>query len=117
MRGGRFVTHCFRFGLDLRHCGIGLAFLIDFAEIHLQLRQRGMTCEDGRMRSFRAHGLRKAALTHAAHAECTGPELMALSVGRTKTKRAEGRNSIGHWPRSSNPAPPLATVKMLGPPS
>ncbi len=36
-------------------------------------------CEDGRVRSFRAHGLRKAALTRAAHAGCTGPELMALS--------------------------------------
>jgi integrase/recombinase XerD len=36
-------------------------------------------CDDGRVRSFRAHGLRKAALTRAAHAGCTGLELMALS--------------------------------------
>jgi integrase len=36
-------------------------------------------CEDGKVRSYRAHGLRKAALTRAAHAGCTGPELMALS--------------------------------------
>jgi integrase len=36
-------------------------------------------CDDGRVRSFRAHGLRKSALTRAAHAGCTGPELMALS--------------------------------------
>jgi integrase len=36
-------------------------------------------CDDGRVRSYRAHGLRKAALTRAAHAGCTGPELMALS--------------------------------------
>ena len=34
-------------------------------------------CDDGRVRSFRGHGLRKAALTRAAHAGCTGPELMA----------------------------------------
>lgn len=36
-------------------------------------------CDDGRVRNYRAHGLRKAALTRAAHAGCTGPELMALS--------------------------------------
>lgn len=36
-------------------------------------------CDDGRTRNYRAHGLRKAALTRAAHAGCTGPELMALS--------------------------------------
>jgi integrase len=36
-------------------------------------------CDDGRVRSFRAHGLRKAALTRASHAGCTAPELMALS--------------------------------------
>jgi integrase/recombinase XerD len=35
--------------------------------------------DDGRVRNYRAHGLRKAALTRAAHAGCTGPELMALS--------------------------------------
>jgi integrase/recombinase XerD len=36
-------------------------------------------CEDGKVRSYRAHGLRKAALTRAAHAGCTAPELMGLS--------------------------------------
>jgi integrase/recombinase XerD len=36
-------------------------------------------CDDGRVRNYRAHGLRKAALTRAAHAGCTGTELMALS--------------------------------------
>jgi integrase/recombinase XerD len=40
---------------------------------------RPVLCDDGRVRSFRAHGLRKAALTQAAHAGCTAPELMALS--------------------------------------
>jgi len=40
---------------------------------------QSVCCDDGRVRSFRAHGLRKAALTRAAHAGCTGPELMALS--------------------------------------
>ena len=35
-------------------------------------------CEDGRVRNYRAHGLRKAALRAAAHAGCTLHELMAL---------------------------------------
>ena len=35
-------------------------------------------CDDGRVRSFRAHGLRRAALTEAAHAGATMSELMAL---------------------------------------
>lgn len=36
-------------------------------------------CDDGRTRSYRAHGLRKAALRTLAHAGATGVELMAVS--------------------------------------
>jgi integrase/recombinase XerD len=36
-------------------------------------------CQDGRMRNYRAHGLRKAALTALAQSGCTGSELMAVS--------------------------------------
>jgi integrase/recombinase XerD len=36
-------------------------------------------CDDGRVRSYRAHGLRKAACKALAHAGCTGPEIMAVS--------------------------------------
>jgi integrase/recombinase XerD len=36
-------------------------------------------CEDGKVRSYRAHGLRKAACKALAHAGCTGPEIMAVS--------------------------------------
>lgn len=36
-------------------------------------------CKDGRVRSYRAHGLRKAALTALAHAGATGPELLSIS--------------------------------------
>lgn len=36
-------------------------------------------CDDGRVRSYRAHGLRKAACVALAHAGCTGPEIMAVS--------------------------------------
>lgn len=36
-------------------------------------------CDDGKVRSYRAHGLRKAALRALAHAGCTGSELMQVS--------------------------------------
>jgi integrase/recombinase XerD len=36
-------------------------------------------CDDGRIRSFRAHGLRKAALRALAHAGCSGSEMMNVS--------------------------------------
>jgi integrase len=36
-------------------------------------------CDDGKVRSYRAHGLRKAACKALAHAGCTGPEIMAVS--------------------------------------
>jgi integrase/recombinase XerD len=36
-------------------------------------------CEDGKVRNYRAHGLRKAALRALAHARATLPELMAVS--------------------------------------
>jgi integrase len=35
--------------------------------------------DDGRVRNYRAHGLRKAALRALAHAGATGVELMAIS--------------------------------------
>lgn len=36
-------------------------------------------CDDGRIRNYRAHGLRKAALRALAHAGATGVELMSVS--------------------------------------
>jgi integrase/recombinase XerD len=45
-------------------------------------RQAGLepqNCDDGKIRSFRAHGLRKAALKQLAHAGCTASELQAIS--------------------------------------
>jgi integrase len=36
-------------------------------------------CDDGKIRSYRAHGLRKAALVAYAHAGATDRELMELS--------------------------------------
>lgn len=38
-----------------------------------------VVCDDGKVRNYRAHGLRKAACRQLAHAGCTGPEIMAVS--------------------------------------
>lgn len=38
-----------------------------------------MVCEDGQVRNYRAHGLRKAACKQLAHAGCTASEIMAVS--------------------------------------
>ena len=43
-------------------------------------------CDDGKMRNYRAHGLRKAACMQLAHAGCTAPEIMAVSGHATLTE-------------------------------
>jgi len=55
------------------------AFGNKFADWCKQAGIKPVMCADGRMRSYRAHGLRKAACTALAHAGCTGPEIMAVS--------------------------------------
>jgi len=40
---------------------------------------QSVLCDDGRVRNYRAHGLRKSALRSLAHAGATGVELMAVS--------------------------------------
>lgn len=45
-------------------------------------------CDDGRVRNYRAHGLRKAALRALAHAGCTGVELMHVS-GHSSLKQLQ----------------------------
>jgi integrase/recombinase XerD len=55
------------------------AFGNKFADWCRQAGLQRVECEDGRVRSYRAHGLRKAACVALAHAGCTGPEIMAVS--------------------------------------
>ena len=55
------------------------AFGNKFADWCTQAGLEPVMCADGRMRSYRAHGLRKAACKALAHAGCTGPEIMAVS--------------------------------------
>jgi integrase/recombinase XerD len=55
------------------------AFGNKFADWCKQSGLEPVLCDDGRVRSYRAHGLRKAACKALAHAGCTGPEIMAVS--------------------------------------
>ncbi|HXZ46849.1 MAG TPA: hypothetical protein VEH02_09010, partial [Pseudolabrys sp.] len=45
-------------------------------------------CEDGRVRNYRAHGLRKASLRALAHAGCTAVEMMHVS-GHSSMKQLQ----------------------------
>jgi integrase len=55
------------------------AFGNKFADWCLAAGLKPVLCDDGKMRSYRAHGLRKAALVAYAHAGATDRELMELS--------------------------------------
>ena len=55
------------------------AFGNRFADWCKQAGLEPVLCPDGRMRTYRIHGLRKAACTALAHAGCTGPQIMAIS--------------------------------------
>jgi integrase/recombinase XerD len=55
------------------------AFGNKFADWCKDAGLKPVLCADGRVRSYRAHGLRKAACKALAHAGCTGPEIMAVS--------------------------------------
>ena len=55
-------------------------------------------CADGRVRSFRAHGLRKAAAVAMAHAGCTEQEMMSVggwsSAAQLQVYLAEARQEL-----------------------
>ncbi|MGV7216051.1 tyrosine-type recombinase/integrase [Bradyrhizobium sp. UFLA05-112] len=55
------------------------AFGNKFADWCTDAGLRSVVCDDGRVRNYRAHGLRKAALRALAHAGCTGSEMMNVS--------------------------------------
>jgi integrase/recombinase XerD len=64
------------------------AFGNKFADWCKQAGLKQVLCDDGRMRNYRAHGLRKAALRTLAHAGCTGIELMHVS-GHSSLKQLQ----------------------------
>lgn len=64
------------------------AFGNKFADWCVAAGLKPVQCEDGRMRNYRAHGLRKAALRALAHAGATGVELMAVS-GHSSLKQVQ----------------------------
>ena len=55
------------------------AFGNKFADWCKKAGLKPVLCDDGRVRSFRAHGLRKASLRALAHAGCTDEEMMSVS--------------------------------------
>jgi integrase/recombinase XerD len=55
------------------------AFGNKFADWCVAAGLKPVLCEDGKLRSYRALSLRKAACKALAHAGCTGPEIMAVS--------------------------------------
>jgi integrase/recombinase XerD len=55
------------------------AFGNKFADWCKQAGLEPVLCADGQVRSYRAHGLRKAACKALAHAGCTGPEIVVVS--------------------------------------
>jgi integrase/recombinase XerD len=55
------------------------AFGNKFADWCVAAGLKPVLCDDGRIRNYRAHGLRKSALRALAHAGATGVELMAVS--------------------------------------
>lgn len=65
------------------------AFGNKFADWCNAARLKPVVCEDGRMRNYRAHGLRKAALRALAHAKCTPHEMLAVS-GQSSVKTVAG---------------------------
>jgi integrase len=55
-----------------------LAFGNKFADWCRQAGLKSVQCDDGRVRNYRAHGLRKAACKALAHAGCTAPQIMSI---------------------------------------
>ena len=55
------------------------AFGNKFADWCTAAELKPVLCDDGKMRNYRAHGLRKAALRALAHAGCSGSEMMNVS--------------------------------------
>jgi integrase/recombinase XerD len=59
------------------------AFGNRFADWCRQAGLKPVVCPDGKLRDYRAHGLRKAACTQLAEAGATAPEIMAVSGHKT----------------------------------
>jgi hypothetical protein len=64
------------------------AFGNKFADWCTDAGLKAVLCDDGRVRNYRAHGLRKAALRMLAHAGCTGVELLHVS-GHSSLKQLQ----------------------------
>jgi integrase/recombinase XerD len=70
------------------------AFGNKFADWCVAAGLKPVACDDGRVRSYRAHGLRKAALRQLAHAGATGVELMSVSGHSSLDQLQEYLNEV-----------------------
>jgi integrase len=59
-----------------------------FADWCMQAKLPPVFCDDGKVRNYRFHGLRKAACVRLVHAKCTTMEFMAVS-GHTSLSEAQ----------------------------
>jgi len=59
------------------------AFCNRFADWAKAAGLKPVLCDDGKVRSYRAHGLRKAACTRMAHRGCSAIEIMSVSGHKT----------------------------------
>lgn len=88
----------------------GAAFGNKFADWCDAAGLKPVLFEDGRMRNYRAHGLRKAALRILAHAGATGVEMMAVSGHSSLDQLQEYLNEVDQE-RSAD----AAMLKLIGP--
>jgi hypothetical protein len=78
-----------------------------------------MLCDNGKVRNYRAHGFRKAALIGLAHAKATLPELMAAGGHASPEELLKKRSSWKRWPTarwtgSSRPQSEQRSYKPFG---
>ena len=83
------------------------AFGNKFADWCRDAGLKPVECEDGRVRSYRAHGLRKASCVELAHRGCSASEIMAISGHKTLSQvqvYIEEVEQANAWPspRSGN---------------
>jgi integrase len=71
------------------------AFGNKFADWCTAAELKPVLCDDGKMRNYRAHGLRKAALRALAHAGCSGSEMMNVSGHSSLAQLQEYLDEVG----------------------
>jgi integrase len=87
------------------------AFGVKFALWCTAAGLQPVRCDDGRIRNYRAHGLRKAALRALAHAGCTGSEMMHVSGHSSLAQLQEYLNEVEQERQADAALAKLMTAK------